>query len=41
MSRLHSRTVDLAVSGSLLALLGVVAVWNSFAYPPLGGFDAR
>ena len=41
MSRLHSRTVDLAVSGSLLGLLAVVAVWNAFAYPPLGGFDAR
>ena len=41
MSRLHSRTVDLAVSGSLLGLLAVVAVWNAFAYPYLGGFDAR
>ena len=41
MSRLHSRTVDLAVSGSLLGLLVVVAVWNAFVYPPLGGFDAR
>ena len=41
MSRLHSRTVDLAVSGSLLGLLAVVAVWNAFTYPPLGGFDAR
>ena len=41
MSRLHSRTVDLAVSGTLLGLLAVVAVWNAFAYPYLGGFDAR
>lgn len=41
MGRLHSRTVDLAVSGTLLGLLGAVAVWNAFAYPPLGGFDAR
>ena len=41
MSRLHSRTTDLAVSGSLLGLLAVVAVWNAFTYPPLGGFDAR
>ena len=41
MDRLHSRTVDLAVSGSLLGLLAVVAVWNAFAYPSLGGFDAR
>ena len=41
MSRLHSRTVDLAVSGALLGLLAVVAVWNAFVYPPLGGFDAN
>ena len=41
MSRLHSRTADLAVSGALLGVLAVVAVWNAFAYPPLGGFDAR
>ena len=41
MNRLHSRTVDLAVSGSLLGLLAVVAVWNAFTYPPFGGFDAR
>jgi len=41
VSRLHSRTVDLAVSWSLLGLLAVVAVWNAFAYPYLGGFDAR
>jgi hypothetical protein len=41
VSRLHSRTVDSVVSGSLLGLLAVVAVWNAFAYPPLGGFDAR
>lgn len=41
MSRLHSRTLDLVVSGSLLGLLAVVAVWNAFAYPHLGGFDAR
>ncbi len=39
--RLHSRSVDLAVSGALLGLLGIVALWNAFAYPPLGGFDAR
>ena len=39
--RLHSRSVDLAVSGALLGLLGIVAVWNAFGYPPLGGFDAR
>ena len=41
MSRLHSRTVDLVVSGGLLGLLAVVAVWNAFTYPYLGGFDAR
>lgn len=41
MSRLHARTVDFAVSGSLLGLLAVVAVWNAFTYPYLGGFDAR
>jgi hypothetical protein len=41
VSRLHSRTVDLAVSGGLLGLLAVVAVWNAFTYPYLGGFDAR
>lgn len=41
MGRLHSRPVDLAVCGTLLGLLAVVAVWNAFTYPPLGGFDAR
>ncbi len=41
MDRLHSRTVDRAVSGALLGLLAVVAVWNALTYPPLGGFDAR
>ena len=41
MSRLHSRSVDLAVSGSLLGLVTVVAIWNAFTYPYLGGFDAR
>jgi hypothetical protein len=41
VSRLYSRTLDFAVSGALLGLLAVVAVWNAFAYPPLGGFDAR
>lgn len=41
MARLHSRSVDLAVSGTLLGLLGAVASWNAFAYPSLGGFDAR
>jgi hypothetical protein len=40
IDRLHSRTVDVAVSGTLLGLLTVVALWNAFAYPPLGGFDA-
>lgn len=39
--RLHSRSIDLAVCGTLLGLLGAVAFWNAFAYPPLGGFDAR
>jgi hypothetical protein len=41
MKRLHSHSVDLAVSGALLGLLAVVAIWNAFTYPPLGGFDAR
>ena len=41
MSQLHSRTADLAVSGALLGLLAVVAVWNAFTYPYFGGFDAR
>jgi hypothetical protein len=41
VNRLYSRTVDLAVCGTLLGLLGAVAVWNAFVYPPLGGFDAR
>ena len=40
MDRLHSRSLDLAVSGMLLALLGAVALWNAFAYPWIGGFDA-
>lgn len=39
--RLHSRSLDLAVSGALLGLLGAVALWNAFTYPPIGGFDAR
>lgn len=38
--RLQSRTLDLAVSGALLFLLGAVAIWNAFTYPPIGGFDA-
>jgi hypothetical protein len=38
---LESRTLDRAVSGVLLGILGLVAVWNAFAYPPEGGFDAR
>jgi hypothetical protein len=38
---LESRTLDRVVSGVLLGLLGVVAVWNAFVYPPEGGFDAR
>jgi hypothetical protein len=38
--RLHSRALDLVVSGALLSLLGIVAVWNAFSYPPIGGFDA-
>jgi 4-amino-4-deoxy-L-arabinose transferase-like glycosyltransferase len=41
VSRLQSRTVDLAVSGGLLGLLAVVAIWNALTYPYLGGFDAR
>ena len=41
MDRLHSRTVDRTVSGTLLGLLGLVALWNALVYPPLGGFDAR
>ena len=41
MNKLHSRSVDLAVSGALLALLTLVSVWNAFTYPHLGGFDAR
>jgi hypothetical protein len=41
MKRLHSHSVDLAVSGALLGLLAVLAIWNAFTYPPLGGFDAR
>ena len=40
MDRLHSRSLDLAVSGMLLALLGAVALWNAFTYPWIGGFDA-
>jgi 4-amino-4-deoxy-L-arabinose transferase-like glycosyltransferase len=35
-----SRRLDLAVSGALLVLLGAVALWNAFTYPPIGGFDA-
>jgi hypothetical protein len=38
--RLHSRSLDLAVSGALLSLLWAIAVWNAFTYPPIGGFDA-
>lgn len=38
--RLQSRTLDRVVSGTLLSLLGVVAIWNAFTYPPIGGFDA-
>ena len=40
MTRLHSRSVDLIVSGTLLALLTVVAVWNALTYAPILGFDA-
>ena len=29
------------MSGALLGLLAVVAVWNALTYPYLGGFDAR
>ena len=39
--RLQSRALDLTVSGGLLCLLGIIAVWNAFTYPPIGGFDAR
>jgi hypothetical protein len=39
--RLHSRSLDLVVSGTLLCLLGTIAVWNALTYPPIGGFDAR
>jgi len=39
--RIHSHTVDLLVSGALLSLLCVIAVWNALAYPPIGGFDAE
>jgi hypothetical protein len=35
------RETDLAVTGMLLALLAIVAVWNAIAYPPIGGFDAQ
>ena len=41
MSRLHSPTVDRAVTRALLGLLAVVAVWNTLTYPYFGGFDAR
>lgn len=41
MDRLRPRSLDRAVCGSLLGLLGAVALWNAFAYPSLGGFDAR
>ena len=40
MSWLASRRLDLAVSVGLLACLGVIAIWNAFTYPPVGGFDA-
>jgi hypothetical protein len=35
-----SRLVDRVVTGSLLAVFAVIAVWNAFSYPPVGGFDA-
>ncbi len=38
--RIHSRAADLRVSGVLLGVLGAVAFWNAFTYPPFGGFDA-
>jgi hypothetical protein len=38
--RLEPRTLDRVVSGALLTLLGTVAIWNAFTYPPIGGFDA-
>ena len=41
MDRLHSPMVDRTVCGALLGLLGAVALWNAFVYPPMGGFDAR
>jgi hypothetical protein len=37
---LDSRWVDFVVSGALIWLFGVVALWNAFAYPPIGGYDA-
>ncbi len=40
LSDLHSRRLDQIVSGALLALLGTIALWNAFTYPPIGGFDA-
>lgn len=35
-----SASVDRIVSGALIALFAVVAVWNAAEYPPIGGYDA-
>jgi hypothetical protein len=33
-------SVDWLVSGALVALFAVVALWNAAEYPPIGGYDA-
>ena len=35
-----SASVDRIVSGALVALFAVFAVWNAAEYPPVGGYDA-
>jgi hypothetical protein len=36
----RSRAVDFAVTGLILVVFEIVAVWNAFEYPPIGGYDA-
>jgi hypothetical protein len=36
----HSRAVDYAVTAVILVVFEIVAVWNAFEYPPIGGYDA-
>lgn len=35
-----SASADRLVSGALVAVFAVVAVWNAATYPPIGGYDA-